>query len=155
MPEIGTSGSMSGDGKRSVAARPKRPRPSSTLPSQPWQRPRRTAGHGSKADAGAQPPPTRPLSSPRRSTRAQMPGMGRAGGQGRRGARRPCSVMPFNMPETDHAAVIAMATCWKIGERNRGPPHPLISHGGDRHGHAISEAAETVRGEPPLMQPRR
>ena len=23
--------------------------------SQPWQRPRRTAGHGSKADAGAQP----------------------------------------------------------------------------------------------------
>jgi hypothetical protein len=32
MPEIGTSGSMSGDGKRSVAAWPKRPRPSSTLP---------------------------------------------------------------------------------------------------------------------------
>src|SRR4029450_2016506 len=29
MPEIGTSGSMSGDGKRSVAAWPKRPRPSS------------------------------------------------------------------------------------------------------------------------------
>jgi hypothetical protein len=34
MPEIGTSGSMSGDGKRSVAAWPKLPRPSSTLP---WQ----------------------------------------------------------------------------------------------------------------------
>jgi hypothetical protein len=32
MPEIGTSGSMSGDGKRSVAAWPKLPRPSSTLP---------------------------------------------------------------------------------------------------------------------------
>jgi len=32
MPEIGTSGSTSGDGKRSVAARPKRPRPSSTPP---------------------------------------------------------------------------------------------------------------------------
>src|SRR5215813_2348132 len=32
MPEIGTSGSTSGDGKRSVAAWPKRPRPSSTLP---------------------------------------------------------------------------------------------------------------------------
>jgi hypothetical protein len=32
MPEIGTSGSMSGDGRRSVAAWPKLPRPSSTLP---------------------------------------------------------------------------------------------------------------------------
>ncbi len=33
MPEIGTSGSMSEDGKRSVAEWPKLPRPSSTLPS--------------------------------------------------------------------------------------------------------------------------
>jgi hypothetical protein len=32
MPEIGTSGSMSGDGKRSVAEWLKLPRPSSTLP---------------------------------------------------------------------------------------------------------------------------
>jgi len=32
MREIRTSGSMSGDGKRSVAAWPKLPRPSSTLP---------------------------------------------------------------------------------------------------------------------------
>ena len=32
MPEIGTSGSMSGDRKRSDAARPKLPRLSSTLP---------------------------------------------------------------------------------------------------------------------------
>ena len=32
MPEIGTSGSMSGDGKRSDAVRPKLPRLSSTLP---------------------------------------------------------------------------------------------------------------------------
>ena len=32
MPEIGTSGSMSEDGKRSVATWPKLPRPSSTLP---------------------------------------------------------------------------------------------------------------------------
>jgi len=32
MPEIGTSGSMSGDGKRGVAKWPKLPRPSSTLP---------------------------------------------------------------------------------------------------------------------------
>jgi hypothetical protein len=32
MPEIGPSGSMSGDGKRRVAAWPKLPRPSSTLP---------------------------------------------------------------------------------------------------------------------------
>ncbi len=34
MPVIGTSGSTSGDGKRRVAAWPKRPRPSSTLPLQ-------------------------------------------------------------------------------------------------------------------------
>jgi hypothetical protein len=34
MQEIRTSGSMSGDGKRSVAAWPKLPRPSSTLPKQ-------------------------------------------------------------------------------------------------------------------------
>jgi hypothetical protein len=33
MPEIGTSGSMSGDGKRSVAEWPKLSLPSSTLPS--------------------------------------------------------------------------------------------------------------------------
>ena len=32
MPEIGTSGSMSGGGKRSLAEWPKLPRPSSTLP---------------------------------------------------------------------------------------------------------------------------
>ena len=35
MPVIGTSGSTSGDGKRRVAAWPKRPRPSSTLPKLP------------------------------------------------------------------------------------------------------------------------
>jgi hypothetical protein len=37
MPEIGTSGSMSGDGKRSVAEWPKLSRPSSTLPSRTWE----------------------------------------------------------------------------------------------------------------------
>jgi hypothetical protein len=36
MPEIGTSGSMSGDGKRGDAAWPKLPRPSSTLPKLPF-----------------------------------------------------------------------------------------------------------------------
>jgi hypothetical protein len=36
MPVIGTSGSTSGDGKRRVAAWPKRPRPSSTLPNLPF-----------------------------------------------------------------------------------------------------------------------
>src|SRR6202165_2528594 len=36
MPEIGTSGSMSGDGKRSGAEWPKLPRPSSTLPTETW-----------------------------------------------------------------------------------------------------------------------
>ena len=40
---MGTSGSMSGDGKRSVAARPKLPRPSSTLPF-------RYVGEGQKGD---------------------------------------------------------------------------------------------------------
>jgi len=48
MPEIGTSGSMSGDGKRSVAAWPKSPRPSSTLP----KLPSRVAAFGEKADIG-------------------------------------------------------------------------------------------------------
>jgi hypothetical protein len=38
MPEIGTSGSMSGDGKRGVAEWPKLPRPSSTLPEHLRQR---------------------------------------------------------------------------------------------------------------------
>jgi hypothetical protein len=37
MPEIGTSGSMSGDGKRSVAEWPKLPRPSSTLPKRTYR----------------------------------------------------------------------------------------------------------------------
>jgi len=36
MPEIGTYGSMSGDGKRGDAAWPKLPRPSSTLPLLPF-----------------------------------------------------------------------------------------------------------------------
>jgi hypothetical protein len=44
MPEIGTSGSMSGDGKRSVAAWPKLPRPSSTLPQE-------TASHAAGGSA--------------------------------------------------------------------------------------------------------
>jgi len=49
MPEIGTSGSMSGDGKRGVAEWPKLPRPSSTLP----QRPRwRTTGVAAFRDSG-------------------------------------------------------------------------------------------------------
>ena len=37
MPEIGTSGSMSGDGKRSDCLRLKPPRPSSTLPALLWR----------------------------------------------------------------------------------------------------------------------
>jgi hypothetical protein len=50
MPEIGTSGSMSGDGKRGVAAWPKLPRPSSTLPKQTCQSPRMVSAHGGEAD---------------------------------------------------------------------------------------------------------
>jgi len=50
MPEIGTSGSMSGDGKRGVAERPKLPRPSSTLPSRTSNRRWPMCAVGPKAD---------------------------------------------------------------------------------------------------------
>jgi hypothetical protein len=50
MPEIGTSGSMSGDGKRSVAEWPKLPRPSSTLPKWTWRSRFGMSAHGGKAD---------------------------------------------------------------------------------------------------------
>ena len=46
MPEIGTSGSMSENGKRSVAEWPKLPRPFSTLPN------RSLAGTKSRSAAG-------------------------------------------------------------------------------------------------------
>jgi hypothetical protein len=52
MPEIGTSGSMSGDGKRSVAERPKLPRPSSTLPSATSRDVPCLLAIGGKADEG-------------------------------------------------------------------------------------------------------
>jgi hypothetical protein len=50
MREIRTSGSMSGDGKRSVAAWPKLPRPSSTLPSRRIAAVRRFGRDRSEAD---------------------------------------------------------------------------------------------------------
>ncbi len=50
MPEIGTSGSMSGDGKRSVAEWPKLPRPSSTLPYATFPEGGRKAGISPKPD---------------------------------------------------------------------------------------------------------
>jgi hypothetical protein len=50
MPEIGTSGSMSGDGKRSVAEWPKLSRPSSTLPSLPSSMSAPMSAMGGKAD---------------------------------------------------------------------------------------------------------
>ena len=52
MPEIGTSGSMSGNGKRNVAERPKLPRPSSTLPSRHVAPRSLTVAFGGKADSG-------------------------------------------------------------------------------------------------------
>src|SRR5262249_1770081 len=52
MPEIGTSGSTSGDGKRRVAAWPKRPRPSSTLPKRTWRRVSYFVRFRGKADMG-------------------------------------------------------------------------------------------------------
>ena len=48
MPEIGTSGSMSGDGKRGVAEWPKLPRPSSTLPKRQFLRRNHTSEVGVK-----------------------------------------------------------------------------------------------------------
>ena len=48
--EIGTSGLMSGDGKRSVAKWPKLPRPSSTLPKRPIRDVRCCAAIEVKAD---------------------------------------------------------------------------------------------------------
>ena len=50
MREIRTSGSMSGDGKRSVAAWPKLPRPSSTLPLHRFAAVRRFGRDRSEAD---------------------------------------------------------------------------------------------------------
>ncbi len=50
MPVIGTSGSTSGDGKRRVAAWPKRPRPSSTLPKRTNQDVGYLSAFGGKAD---------------------------------------------------------------------------------------------------------
>src|SRR5262245_33492710 len=50
MREIRTSGSMSGDGKRSVAAWPKLPRPSSTLPQRHFAAAQRFGAFGCEAD---------------------------------------------------------------------------------------------------------
>jgi hypothetical protein len=50
MREIRASGSMSGDGKRSVAAWPKLPRPSSTLPDRRSALAQLTAAIGGAAD---------------------------------------------------------------------------------------------------------
>jgi hypothetical protein len=51
MPEIGMSGSMSGDGKRGVAERPKLPRPSSTLPNPKCRRAPQISANRRRADA--------------------------------------------------------------------------------------------------------
>ena len=53
MPEIGTSGSMSGDGKRGAAEWPKLPRPSSTLPFRTWPRWRTMSAVGGTAEVVA------------------------------------------------------------------------------------------------------
>jgi len=50
MPEIGTSGSMSEDGKRSVAKWPKLPRLSSTLPKRTYRDVWYLSAFGGKAD---------------------------------------------------------------------------------------------------------
>jgi len=59
MPEIGTSGSTSGDGKRSVAAWPKRPRPSSTLPKRRFAAARMSGRYWGEADIARTPPACR------------------------------------------------------------------------------------------------
>jgi hypothetical protein len=50
MPQLGTSGSMSGDGKRSVAEWPKLPRPSSTLPKRTSRRCQFMSGFGGNSE---------------------------------------------------------------------------------------------------------
>ena len=55
MPEIGTSGSMSGDRKRSVAEWPKLPRPSSALPFRTSRHVRSSVAIGGKADVARTP----------------------------------------------------------------------------------------------------
>jgi CheY-like chemotaxis protein len=72
MPEIGTSGSMSGDGKRSVAERPKLPRPSSTLPFRCSSRRSSLLAIGAIADAPEAPDYWRWLASHRLTLRARV-----------------------------------------------------------------------------------
>jgi hypothetical protein len=60
MPEIGTSGSMSGDGKRGVAEWPKLPRPSSTLPKRHFAAARQFGRFRTDADIGLDFISTRP-----------------------------------------------------------------------------------------------
>jgi hypothetical protein len=61
MPEIGTSGSMSGDGKRSAAAWPKLPRPSSTLPKRTYRDVRYQSAFEGKTDISQRLPNNRDL----------------------------------------------------------------------------------------------
>jgi hypothetical protein len=50
MPEIGTFGLMSGDGRRALAVDPKLPRPSSTLPYETYAMCQRMFQFGGRAD---------------------------------------------------------------------------------------------------------
>jgi hypothetical protein len=73
MPEIGTSGSMSGDGKRGVAEWPKLPRPSSTLPKRTCPSRQSMSAYWGEADS------RRtflkwPVMTPKRSLQKQCPG---------------------------------------------------------------------------------
>jgi hypothetical protein len=67
MPEIGTSGSKSGDEKRGVAKWPKLPRPSSTLPFEASPDVCYTAAFGGTADIGPTSPQGRVVFDPNRS----------------------------------------------------------------------------------------
>src|SRR5215813_2045266 len=61
MPEIGTSGSMSEDGKRRVAKRPKLPRLTSTLPKRTYRDFCYLSAFGGKADISHRLPNNRDL----------------------------------------------------------------------------------------------
>ena len=107
-------------------------RMSLTGTSQPWQLPRRTAGYGSKADAGAQPPEREraSLSLIRRSsgcahrgghcrgygcaTRAGLPAVDRAGGEGCRGAGHP-SGMSKRFDRAAEPVRAPHTTGWRTG----------------------------------------
>src|SRR3984893_18649112 len=111
MQEIGTSGSMSGDGKRSVAAWPKLPRPSSTLPPRRIAAVRRFGRDRSEAD------------------------MPRASGGGRSDENDPTETLAARFAVT-HNAGSSLGQCGRLRSSAQGSMYETapVHHGGWRRG---------------------